>query len=270
MIKKLINHYLSWTIVDRVNICKTLLINFMAFPFKTAIKFPILIYGPCKISNLSGKINIDEKCVRRGILKIGICDASRSFFSKSYLRITGVLNIYGQVVKRRGGSIFIGDNSTLDLYDEAYIGDNVTIIVQDHVTIGKSVRIANDVLIMDSDFHYVLNMNNGVVKDNHAPVFVGDNCWIGGSCVIKKGTKLPKGTILTGPFSMVSKDYSHIPEYSIIGGCPAKPISSGFRRVNNPKSDCIIQEHYLSTNEPFVLNADMEDFCLPFNKKRNG
>lgn len=264
MIKKIINRYLAWSTVDRVNIFKTILINFMAFPLRTAFKFPILVYGPCKISSLSGKINIDENCIRKGILKIGICDANRSFFSKSYLRITGTLNIHGQVVKRRGGSIFVGEDCTLDLHDEAYIGDNVTIIVQDKITIGKSVRIANDVLIMDSDFHYVLNVNNGIVKNNHAPVVINDYCWIGGNCVIKKGVILPKGTILTGPYSMVSKDYSSIPEYSIIGGCPAKLISSGFRRVNNSKSDSVIQNHYLTTDEPFVLDSDVESFCSPF------
>ncbi|MCF0178478.1 MAG: hypothetical protein HUJ90_07600 [Bacteroidales bacterium] len=82
--------------------------------------------------------------------------------------------------------------------------------------------------------------------------------------MIKKGTVLPTGTILAGPFSMVSKDYSKtVPEYSIIGGSPAKLIGSGYRRVNNAESQVMLDKYYDENSEVFVFKGDIDNFCNP-------
>lgn len=47
---------------SRVNVTKTILINFLTQGVFNAIHLPILIYGPCKIQKLSGRISIPVDC----------------------------------------------------------------------------------------------------------------------------------------------------------------------------------------------------------------
>ena len=51
-------------------------------------------------------------------------------------------------------------------------------------------------------------------------------------CIIQKNTKTPDNTIISGK-SLLNKDY-RVPEFSIIGGMPAKLLKTGYYRdLNN-------------------------------------
>ena len=52
------------------------------------------------------------------------------------------------------------------------------------------------------------------------PVYIGDDVWIGGRVTILPGVHIGKGAIV-GAGAVVTKD---VPEYSIVGGNPAKII----------------------------------------------
>ncbi len=255
----------------KLNFFKTIFINFRLLPFISACHLPILIFGQCKLHHLKGRI-VFNCPIKFGQLLIGISDPLRSYQYKTYISLLGTIHVENHVVLRKGLQLsVVGD---LYLEDSVHIGDHNTIICTDEITIKKGTRVANDTTFMDTDFHYVLNTENREIKQNHAPIELGENCWIGGNCVIKKGTKLPKGTILIGPFSSVSKDLTEIiPENSLIGGSPAKLIRSGYRRVNSKESDAIIRSHFKSHNNPFILNqeTDIESFCMPqfINSIRN-
>ena len=57
-IRRIIDHLTF----NRINVCKTLLINFAYLPFKDALKLPIWVRGKCKIAHLGkGKIKIIGK-----------------------------------------------------------------------------------------------------------------------------------------------------------------------------------------------------------------
>ena len=59
----------------------------------------------------------------------------------------------------------------------------------------------------------------GYVKLNNVTV-IEDDCWIGRNVTMTPGRHVSKGSII-GACSLVSKDF---PEYSVIGGNPAKLI----------------------------------------------
>lgn len=60
----------------------------------------------------------------------------------------------------------------------------------------------------------------------------------------KKGSKLPPYTIVVGPYSSLSKDYTNsLPDYPMIGGNPAKFIKSGFREINNGKMEFYLDDY---------------------------
>lgn len=249
---------------NHVNWFRTLQINFMLLPFHVARKLPILIYGPCKLGVLRGDI-IFEIEPYRGMLKIGITDPFRSIDSVSYIEHRGTILLQEEVVLRRGlHMVVLGQ---LSLGNHVYIGDNNTIYVFKDVTIGSGTRIGNNTTIMDTDFHYIVNTTNNSIKGNNAPIEIGEQNWIGGHCTIKKGTKTPKGTIIAGPYSMTSKDYTQIiKEYSLIAGSPAKILIENVRRVNNTQSEQVLYKHFNHTTEQYIVSQDeIETFCLPTN-----
>lgn len=266
VLSKLINKALRFLYKeDRINFTATLIANLAFFPIKTALKFPIMIYGPCRLKNLSGEV-VFERTMRTGMLKIGISDPVRSWNSKSFISITGKLMLGANVVLRRGVNLSIASNATLRLDSNVYIGDNNTIICKKDIWIKGAVRIGNNTTIMDSDFHYVVNVASREIKPADLPIVIGENCWIGGWCTIKKGTQIPKGTIVAGPYSMLGKKFiGKIPEFSLIAGSPAKLLVEGVRRVNNMHSENELNKHFAENTSNYVLsdNADLDEFCMP-------
>ncbi len=250
---------------DRVNIIKTIFANFYFLSFHEAIKFPILIYGPCRIQGY-GKIKLIGD-IYRGMLKIGLSDPSRSCFDKTFLQIQGELICGKEVVIRRGGKIKVIFQSKLILDDYVYIGDNNTLISRREIHIGKATRIGNNTTFMDYDFHYLVNIATKSVRDYCDIIEIGENNWIGGWCTVKKGTKTPRGTILAGPYSMISKNYiGKIPEYSIIGGTPAKLIVEGMRRINNNSTQKMLSSYFKENTAvyQFPESVNLDHLCLPY------
>ena len=252
----------------KLNWWKTILINFRLLPFKKAIIFPVLIFGKCKLHHLKGAI-VFNCPIQFGQLLIGLSDAVRSYDKSSYISLLGTLEVGKHVVLRRG--IRLSVSGSLQLGDNVFISDNNTIICVDNVVIKNSTRFANNVTLMDTDFHYILNTITREVKQNHAPIEIGENNWIGSWTTIKKGAKTPKGTIIAGPFSTIGKDFiGRIPENSFLAGSPVKLIREGFRRVNSKESDALIRKHFCESALPFVLSddVDIDSFCMP--QRTNG
>ncbi len=250
---------------SRLKIGQTLYINLRTLPFKQAIKVPVLIYGKTKILSLKGSIVITEN-IEYGILKIGICDPIRSYDSVNLIDIDGVLKVSPGNVLRQGIKIRISQKAEVVLHKNVYIGDNNTIISDEAIIIGANTRVGNNTTFIDTDFHYMINVNAREVKNNKGAILIGDNNWIGGWCTVKKGAKTPNATILAGPYSMISKDYTKlIEENSIIGGTPAKLLIDGFRRVNSTTSEIEIGNHYNNYSETYTLdrNIELDYFCVP-------
>jgi acetyltransferase-like isoleucine patch superfamily enzyme len=92
------------------------------------------------------------------------------------------------------GRIFIGDNVGLN---------GTSISAKECITIGKGVMVAANTIIMDFDGHIAWPPDaridgGGVVK----PVIIEDDVWIGMNCVVLKGVRIGKGSII-GPNSVV-------------------------------------------------------------------
>lgn len=143
---------------------------------------------------------------------------------------------FGSKVKIRttdGGKIVIGDNVAIDDYalviasfgqikigSHSYIGVGTHIVALENISIGDGALIAAYSVIRD--------MNHGLEKDKpmyqqkqtSAPVFIGDDVWLGAHVVVTAGAKIHAGSVI-GANAVVS---SEIPALSIAVGLPAKPI----------------------------------------------
>ena len=93
----------------------------------------------------------------------------------------------------------------------------LTIMCAKEIIIGNGVRIGRDVSIRDWNGPHVI-VNDTYV--NHAPVHIGNHCWLCTGCTIMPGVTIGEGSVVTAK-SLVAKD---VPPHSLVAGVPAKVI----------------------------------------------
>jgi acetyltransferase-like isoleucine patch superfamily enzyme len=223
---------------------KTLLFNFSAFNISTALKFPVWIYQGTKVEH-TGIIKINAP-ISNGMIRIG----KRQFFRQTPTCIIniGTMEFDGNCTILGGTTIHVlGEKSNIHFGKEVMIGENSKMLIGPKVEIGDYTRIAFGCLIMSADFHYIINTTTGLVSRSLAPIKIGKYNWIGNNSVIKKGTITPDYCIVSNG-SMLTKDYSDQPLYSLIIGTPGKVKGSGYRRVYNDQSDKELNNYFDGTN----------------------
>jgi acetyltransferase-like isoleucine patch superfamily enzyme len=105
----------------------------------------------------------------------------------------------------------IGDNSRLN---------GVYIHAQKEISIGKNCVIASGVNIIDSNGHVLNSLDRTKGRDLPKEIIIEDNVWIGLNCVILKGTRIGKNSVISAG-SIVKGIF---PENSIISGNPAEVV----------------------------------------------
>lgn len=237
-----------------ISIHKTLIANFSGLPFKYAIKLPIIVYQGTEIEQI-GKIKFNCP-IRKGILVIG----KRMFFrcQRTVIINRGTIEIDGDCEIMGGATIHtLRCGSILHVGENVMIGENAKILVDTKVSIGMCTRIAFGCLIIDSEFHFVVDTTTGNVGTTRNPITIGQYCWVGNTSIIKKGTILPDYTIVSNG-AMCTKNYSNIPKYSILQGVPAKLKASGLRRIYNEEWD-------KKLNAFFMENPNQKKTSVPLD-----
>jgi acetyltransferase-like isoleucine patch superfamily enzyme len=91
------------------------------------------------------------------------------------------------------------------------------------VIIGKNVMIAPNVVIVAFNHGFEdLEIPMALQPNSEERVVIEDDVWIASNCTIGKGVTIGKGSIVAAN-SFVNKS---VPQYSIVGGVPAKLIRS--------------------------------------------
>ena len=91
------------------------------------------------------------------------------------------------------------------------------------VFIGKNVMIAPNVVIVAFNHGFSDTTTPMAFQPfTEESIYIEDDVWISSNCSVAKGVRIGRGSII-GANSFVNKD---VPPYSIMGGVPAKLISS--------------------------------------------
>lgn len=131
------------------------------------------------------------------------------------------------------------------------------------ISFGNNVSVASGVTFVTHDvIDKVLNKMdyNFTFYYNCAPIKVGNNVFIGCNVTILPNIKIGNNVIIAAG-SIVTKD---IPDNSVVGGNPAKIISTFEEYVNNRK---IINEDGLYPNSDFAINYIWDKFYHEKNSK---
>ena len=197
------------------------------------------------------------------MIKIGLTNFFKGH--KTYFVNAGIIEFNGRFMVEGGSTINnMGGHITFGL--DSRICEVCKVLVMGRLEIGKSTQIAFGSIIMDTDFHTVIDINDKKVKRPCMPIKIGAYNWFGNNCHIMKGTKTPDYAIVTAK-SLCNKDYTQYPLYSVFAGIPAKWLTEGKRRVYNKESRKIISNHFaenININSIFLSynDSDWNSFCL--------
>ncbi len=261
-VMKKIRHYYSMYMVRSLwvkwfNPLYTLYFNLIFFPLRQALCFPVFVYGWPRLFCQSGRLRCEGQCYP-GMVRLNISIAGAPGYSGGNIE----LNIAGEVIFR--GKCRIGSGSRLavigllDMGEGSKIMQGCNIASWSVVRIGAYSGVTHRCQVMDSNYHYIADFNKGVIRKPGTPITIGAYCWVCNSSTITGGAVIPDKTIVASN-SLVNKDMSDIPQESIIGGTPAKLISTGHRRVYNERFEIEVYRYFMFHPEADVypLSADM-------------
>ena len=145
------------------------------------------------------------------------------------LRIRKALLIFFGAKIHKSATIYSGceyrNPSHLKIGSGSSIGHRSILDSRMGLTIGKNVVLATEIMIWTLHHDY----NDINFKNDGAPVFIDDYVWIGSRAIILPGVKINKFAIVAAG-SVVTKD---VPEYSVVGGIPAKVIAMRDKKEYN-------------------------------------
>lgn len=243
---------LSLIVRQKLNVWYTIKINHRLFDRKTAKQFPILVFGKLKLELKNAKGVIDAP-IKFGMINVGV--NFDNFFSdhgggviaihNGELTFKGACTISSKVsLIIYGGKLEIGDCSV--------IGCGTHIQSRKSVVIGQGCRISQFIIILDTNIHYMRNVETGIVLQRESSVAIGNYCWVGMRSRIMKGSILPDYSIVAAG-TLINKDMSNSPLYPTLAGTPAKVVGSGKVRVFD-----IAHESKLNI---FFANNPGESYC---------
>ena len=251
-----------------ISVHKTLLVNFLLFRIKDALKLPIWVYQGTRIEHI-GKVQINAP-LHSGMIRFGRRKLFRS--GKTVIINNGVITFQGNCTIMGGTTVHVlGTNCQMRFGRDVMIGENVKILVGPDISIGDFTRIAFGCVLMSADFHYVLNTSNGKVHRSMAPIVIGKYNWIGNNCSIKKGVVTSDYCIVSNN-SLLLKDYSTDLPYPFIAGVPGKIKGYGLRRIYNDKSSKELDSFFENDGGDSMtipLKEDDPDFNWYCNGKIN-
>lgn len=128
----------------------------------------------------------------------------------------------GNDVIINNGSWFSAVNTFIKIGNKVTIAPYVTLICGDHNTSVKG--------------KYMFDVKDKRIEDDQ-PIIIEDDVWIGYRAIILKGVKIGQGSIIAAG-SVVTKD---VPQYSIVGGVPAKVIKMRWNKEEIKEHEILLK-----------------------------
>ena len=218
----------------KMNILKTVYVNYKMLPIRQAIHLPILLFGKVVLHCLSGRIIIDAP-ITFGMIKIGY--RWHDLFPLSYLPtqlyVSGTLSFKGSCTISGGVGLFIQNRAAkMAIGNNSTIGGGTLVKSVYSLSIGNYTRITSNCTIMDSNMHYVKDIESGFIAKAWGKIEIGNYCWINQGSTITKGTVIPDFSIVARG-SYLNKDYSLKGPNAFIVGCPAIIKNNKLQRIFN-------------------------------------
>ena len=164
--------------------------NFKMLPFRQAVKFPFDFYGAIRFQSLRGKVELNGQ-VRRGQFQFGRFQYEIFHKEPTVITIDGLWKFNGSVMCMGIGSqIEIHEKAIFEMGEDIVFGARARIFIRKNVVLQNHIRFSWEVQLFDSNFHFMRNIETGMIPYINKSVFIDDHCWIGNRTTINKGTSI--------------------------------------------------------------------------------
>jgi acetyltransferase-like isoleucine patch superfamily enzyme len=194
---------------------KTIYFNLSYFPIQDAIRLPILVFNNTRLLRMKGKIVIEGN-IKFGLVKLGHHNAGTldMKYNRTIWQNDGTVFFLGSVNIGSGTRLSINKDASLTIGNNFCITGGSSIICSNNIYFGEGCLLSWDILIMDTDFHNVLNINQEIINFSK-PIRIGDRVWIGCRSIILKGVNICNDIVIAAG-SKITKDIKD--PNCIIGG----------------------------------------------------
>ena len=153
--------------------------NFKMLPFRQAVKFPFDFYGAIRFQSLRGKVELNGQ-VRRGQFQFGRFQYEIFHKEPTVITIDGLWKFNGSVMCMGIGSqIEIHEKAIFEMGEDIVFGARARIFIRKNVVLQNHIRFSWEVQLFDSNFHFMRNIETGMIPYINKSVFIDDHCWIG-------------------------------------------------------------------------------------------
>lgn len=141
------------------------------------------------------------------------------------------------------GQALLEDEGRFIMYEYSKIGYGCKIQCVDKIEIGAYTAIGDNTVICDNNNHPVCPEYRKLMRQSsfhsdlrlwkhsaHAPISIGENCWIGSNVRICKGVTIGENSVVAAN-SVVTKD---VPANCIAAGNPAKIVKTDIDQIPAP------------------------------------
>jgi len=115
--------------------------------------------------------------------------------------------------------IIVGNDASLEIGSNFTVTSCSSIIVMNKVVFGNNVLMSWEVLLLDTDFHHIIQIDSNKINMNKKPIIIGNHVWIGCRVTILKGSIIDDDSVI-GAGSVVSDIFDR--KNILIAGVPAR------------------------------------------------
>ena len=217
-------------LIFQLNIFRTIYYNLKYLPLEVALKLPIYVYNRVLIT---GKGVFEVENTLRGSVKIGqhVSGIMSSKGEVTEIRNEGLITFRGRCQISYGSKVTCEKNARLQLGNNFVNTGVLKIACSDRITFGKNVTISWNVLVMDTDWHQIKDLQSDALSPKSQPIKIGNDNWIGFNTNILKGVETPCNTIVASN-SLLNKSYLGHGSNILLGGIPVRLLRKDVIRVS--------------------------------------
>ena len=203
--------------------------NFRYLPFRQAVKLPIII-GKMHLVSCKGKVVIDAPRITPGMIHLGFREVSLYPDNGFTWDNKGATVIFrGHCIIGNDSYFSCGGGSTVDIGDDFVATAGMKLVSYRGIRFGQSARLGWDVVVMDTNFHPLYDMEKKQFKRASGPIDIGDFNWFGQGCHIMHSTATPERCIF-GMGTIVTRGCEK-ESYCVMGGSPVRVLTRNVMRI---------------------------------------
>ncbi len=220
----------------------TVIFNFRNLPFRQAKKLPIWVYKMHCLSQ-KGSIRIESDNIHAGMIRLGFPRCATYPNTGITWRNQGRVIFKGTCRIPNDCYVIVGKQATLTFGNHFSSNAGLKLVSRCKITFGMHTHIGWGVIIIDTNFHPLYDMEKRRFKKAFSPIVIGDYNWFGTQCFIMHGVHTPERCIF-GARSIVTRGGKY-ESYCVHGGSPIRVLSRNVMRDYDNAND-LISDYSLS------------------------